>query len=137
MSAHSLQEVTVEQLPFFSVQVPSQTLGADIARLLEKNAALPGVIVMQDDQFRGLVSRNQFFQRLGRLFGIEVYFSRPITAYLDSLSTPPLQISAETTIQNAAIICLAVSGYLLNATFMALERRVLHWYARTTVLEWN
>jgi ABC-type nitrate/sulfonate/bicarbonate transport system permease component len=37
----------------------------------------------------------------------------------------------------AAIICLAVSGYLLNATFMALERRVLHWYARTTVLEWN
>jgi ABC-type nitrate/sulfonate/bicarbonate transport system permease component len=28
----------------------------------------------------------------------------------------------------AAVLCLAVIGYLLNRGFIALERRVLHWY---------
>jgi signal transduction histidine kinase len=54
-----------------------------------------------------MVSRSQFFQRLGRPFGIEVYATRPITAYLDSLPAPPLLAPAETTIPNATIICLA------------------------------
>lgn len=94
-------------LPFFDAQVKDATLGSEVARLFEQNHSLPGIVVMSGTQFRGMVSRNQFFQRLGRPFGIEVYAPRAITAYLDSLPTPPLLISAETTIQNATIICLA------------------------------
>ena len=78
-----------------------------MARLFERDHTLPGIVVMGKKGFRGLVPRNQFFQRLGRLFGIEVYSTRPITAFLDSLPIPPLQIPAETTIQNATILCLA------------------------------
>ncbi len=33
----------------------------------------------------------------------------------------------------AAVICLAVVGYALNAAFRAIERRALHWYARTEI----
>jgi len=101
------QDVTVRDLPFFDVQVRDTTPGSEVARLFEQNRALPGVIVMNNKRFRGMVSRNQFFQRLGRLFGIEVYSTRPITAFLDSLPTPPLLVPVETTIQNAAIVCLA------------------------------
>ena len=107
MNPPATQDVTVLDLPFFSVEVNDITLGSEVARLLEQDHTLPGVIVISGGQFRGLVSRNQFFQRLGRPFGIEVYSTRPITAFLDSLPTPPLQVSKETTIQNAAIICLA------------------------------
>ncbi len=107
METAASQDVTVRDLPFFDVQVSASTLGSEVARLLELNHSLPGVIVMNGKQLVGVVSRNQFFQRLGRLFGIEVYSSRPITSYLDSLPTPPLQLPVETTIQNAAIFCLA------------------------------
>ncbi|MCE0483564.1 MAG: ATP-binding protein [Methylacidiphilales bacterium] len=107
MSAPATQDVTVLDLPFFDVRVSDATLGSEVARLFEQNHSLPGIIVMEQNRFRGLVSRSQFFQRLGRLFGIEVYSSRPITAFLDSLPSPPLQMPAETTVQNAAILCLA------------------------------
>lgn len=33
----------------------------------------------------------------------------------------------------AAVICLAVVGYALNAAFRAVERRALRWYARTEI----
>lgn len=33
----------------------------------------------------------------------------------------------------AAVICLAVVGYALNAAFRAVERRALRWYARTDI----
>jgi signal transduction histidine kinase len=107
MSSPPSQETTVEDLPFFSAQVGETTLGADVARLFEHDRTLPGVIVVGERGLRGMVARNQFFQRLGRLFGIEVYSTRPITAYLDSLPIQPLVIPARTTIQNAAIVCLA------------------------------
>ena len=107
MTSTASKEVTVEDLPYFDRHVRDTTVGADVARLLEQDHGLPGIIVMGEKGFRGLVSRNQFFQRLGRLFGIEVYSTRPITAFLDSLPTPPLVLPGHTTIQSAAIVCLA------------------------------
>jgi signal transduction histidine kinase len=107
MNPAATQNVTVMELPFFDVQVGADTPGAEVAKLFERDHLLPGIIVVDPRGFRGLVSRNQFFQRLGRPFGIEVYATRPITAFLDSLTVQPLRIPAETTVQNAAIICLA------------------------------
>jgi signal transduction histidine kinase len=101
------QDVTVRDLPFFDVPVNDATLGSEVARLLEQNHSLPGVIVMNKKRFRGMVSRNQFFRRLARPFGIEIYSSRPITSFLDSLPSAPLLMPMGTTIQNAAILCLA------------------------------
>jgi signal transduction histidine kinase len=107
MNAAATQNVTVLALTYFDVQVDDDTPGSEVARLFERDHTLPGIIVTSKKKFRGLVSRNQFFQRLGRPFGIEVYSSRAITAFLDSLPLAPLQIPAETTIQNATILCLA------------------------------
>jgi hypothetical protein len=107
MNPIATQDITVLDLPFFNIQVSDATLGSEVAQLFERSHSLPGIVVMNKKRFRGLVSRNQFFQRLGRPFGIEVYSSRPITAFLDSLPAPPLLVSSETTIQNATIICLA------------------------------
>ncbi len=100
------QDVTVLDLPCFGVQVPDTALGSDVAQILEKDPALPGVIVMHGREVIGLVARNQFFHRLGRRFGIEIYTPRPITAYLDQLPEPPIVVPEETTVQDAAIRCL-------------------------------
>jgi len=107
MSSTDPQQSTLAGLSFFQIQVSSDVLGSDVAKLLESNHSLPGVIVMQDGRLCGMVSRNQFFQRLGRLFGIEIYSTRPITAYLDSLRQEPCQLPHTTTIQEAAVVCLA------------------------------
>ena len=88
MNPTATQDVTVLELPFFDVQVGDTTPGSEVAQLFERNHSLPGIIVVNKGRFRGMVSRNQFFQRLGRPFGIEVYSTRSITAFLDSLVLP-------------------------------------------------
>ncbi len=112
------KEFTVGDLPFYSAQVKDTTLGSDVARLFEKDHTLPGVIVVNAGGFRGMVSRNQFFQRLGRLYGIEVYSTRAITEYLNNLPVEPLVLASYTTIQNAAIVCLARPGEYLYDPFI-------------------
>jgi signal transduction histidine kinase len=107
MKPIATQDVTVLDLPYFDAQVEDTTLGSEVARILQQNHALPGVIVMNEGKFAGMVSRNQFFQRLGRPFGIEIYSPRPIYAYLESLQVKPISLPGETTIQNAVILCLA------------------------------
>jgi len=107
MKPIATQDVTVLDLPFFDVQVSDTAPGSAVAKLFEQNHSLPGILVIGDGQFRGMVSRNQFFQRLGRPFGIELYSTRPITVYLDSMPASPISLPAETTIQNAIILCLA------------------------------
>jgi signal transduction histidine kinase len=101
------QDVTVLDLPFFAEQVEESSLGSEIARIFEQNQALPGIVVMDGGKFAGMVARNQFFQRLGRPFGVEIYLPRPITAFLQSLTVPPIALPGNTTIQNAVILCLA------------------------------
>jgi len=101
------QDVTVLDLPYFGVQVEDTALGSEVARILEQNHALPGVVVMSRGTIAGMVARNQFFQRLGRPFGVEIYLPRPISAFLESLTTRTISLAGETTIQNAVILCLA------------------------------
>ncbi|HEX4140000.1 MAG TPA: SpoIIE family protein phosphatase [Candidatus Methylacidiphilales bacterium] len=107
MTTASGRDVTVLDLPCFRVQVPDTALGSDVAQILEQDPALPGVIVVHGREVVGLVARNQFFHRLGRRFGIEIYTPRPITAYLEQLPEPPIVVPEETTVQDAAIRCLA------------------------------
>jgi signal transduction histidine kinase len=107
MKATPTQDVTVYDLPFFDVQVSDASLGSEVSRLFEQDHTLPGIMVLSGGKFCGMVSRSQFFQRLGRPFGIEIYSPRPISIYLDSVDVKPVSLPAETTIQNAIILCLA------------------------------
>ena len=107
MNTTATQDITVLDLPFFDIQVSDTALGSEVARLFERTHSLPGIVVMDKDRYCGLVSRNQFFQRLGRPFGIEIYTTRPIIVFLESVAVHPVSLPAETTIQNAIILCLA------------------------------
>jgi signal transduction histidine kinase len=98
---------TLLTLPLFDLQVPDTSLGSEVARLFQSDRSLPGVIVTRDGAFTGIVAANQLFQRLGRPFGIEIYSTRPIRVFLESLEYLPTLLPENTTIQGAIITCLA------------------------------
>jgi signal transduction histidine kinase len=53
-----------------------------------------------------LVGRDQFYQRLGRLYGVEIYTPRPISFFLETEAEPPLVFPHDTNVQNAVVACL-------------------------------
>jgi len=99
--------MTVDELPFYAVRVDGDAPGSAIARLFEQNSKLPGVIVAGPGKFLHLVARSHFYQRLGRLYGVEIYMPRPISFFLESMSEQPLIVPFSTNVQNAVVTCLA------------------------------
>jgi signal transduction histidine kinase len=99
--------MTVDELPYYAVRVDGGTPGSDIARLFEQDKGLPGVIIMGPGKFVHLVARNHFYQRLGRLYGVEIYMPRSIAFFLESVAEPPLIVPCSTNVQNAVVTCLA------------------------------
>jgi signal transduction histidine kinase len=99
--------MTVDELPYYGIRVDGDTPGSEIAGLFEKDKTLPGIIVTLPGPRFNLVARSQFYQRLGRLYGVEIYKPRPIAFFLESVTEPPLIVSHSANVQNAVVTCLA------------------------------
>lgn len=84
-----IHELTVDsilsELPFFHEIISPDMTGQEVATLLDADPHLPGLLVMQDGNLEGVISRESFFERVGRKFGVEKYFSRPIRLMLEIL----------------------------------------------------
>lgn len=68
----------IGDLPSHHYQVDSSTLLEKIVTHLKNDPDLPGVILRQGKTFAGALSRWKIFEWLGRPYGIELYFRRPI-----------------------------------------------------------
>ncbi|MCS6815486.1 MAG: ATP-binding protein [Cyanobacteria bacterium] len=69
---------TLQELPLHSFQVELDCPGRDIAQALDNNPFLPGVILVDQGQFVGMISRRRFFRYLSRQFGRELFMRRPV-----------------------------------------------------------
>jgi len=89
-------------LPAFHQVVSPGTPGHQVAVIFEDDPLLPGVIIMAENVFRGIISRDTFFQRTGKLFGTEVFLGRPISKMLATVDDSPLILPETTLISLAA-----------------------------------
>ena len=99
--------MTVAELPYHSMQVDSETLGYDVAHRFEHDKALPGIIVSGPGRRFNMVVRSHFYQRLGRLYGVEIFMPRPISFFLENVIEQPLTLDYSANVVNAVVTCLA------------------------------
>jgi hypothetical protein len=85
-------------LPAHDRQVAGTMLGRDVLSVFERDIHLPGVLVMDGARLVGIVSRETFFERTGRVFGPEVFLSRPIATMLETIPYAPLVLPDTTLI---------------------------------------
>jgi diguanylate cyclase (GGDEF)-like protein len=64
----------IEKSPFIHPELN----GAEIDRMFKENKDLEGIVVAENNIPIGLVSRSQFYQKLGTLYGFNVYMGRPV-----------------------------------------------------------
>jgi len=73
----------LSELPFFREVITPDTTGQEVARLLDADPHLPGLLIMQNGNLEGVIARETFFERVGRKFGVEKYYTRPISLMLE------------------------------------------------------
>ncbi|MBD2482903.1 sensor histidine kinase [Planktothrix sp. FACHB-1365] len=78
-SIHNLElESTLQDLSLYDVQVDIKEQGMILAKKLEVNPLIPGVILKEDGEFTGMISRRRFLEQLSRPYGRELFLQRSI-----------------------------------------------------------
>ena len=71
-------ESTLRQLPLMDFQVSPMTPIELVASQFNKQSKLPGVIVVSDQKFLGMISRSYFHEQMNSLYGSKLFMKRPI-----------------------------------------------------------
>ncbi|MEG4390946.1 ATP-binding protein [Microcoleus sp. BROC3] len=71
-------ESTLLDLPLYNCQIELTQPAKEVAQAFEGNSMLPGVILTDRGNFVGIISRRQFFEKINRRYGLEMFFKRPI-----------------------------------------------------------
>ncbi len=69
---------TLKDLPSSNFTVEINRLGKEIVENFSENPDLPGVILINNHQLIGIISRAKFFECLSRPYGADLYLNRPI-----------------------------------------------------------
>lgn len=95
-------ESTLQDLSLYNTQADINQLGIVIAEKLEANPLIPGVILTEQGQLMGMISRRRFLERLSRPYGRELFLQRTISSLHRFAKTELLMLSGNTLIVDAA-----------------------------------
>lgn len=137
MLAQKLDNLTLDStladLPTHDFQVSLTTLGEVVSKEFQKHPERPGVLITDEGQLVGMISRTLFFEWLSRPYGLETFLRRPIKSLWRMIADAEKILDVET---------LAEKYLLLNATYsidkaveLALNRPAPIVY-EPIVLEW-
>jgi signal transduction histidine kinase len=97
----SLQSTLLE-MQLYDFKLEFNCLAKEAALLFEENPVLPGIIVTQEGEFIGIISRRRFLESLSRPYGLEIFLKRPLSILYNFAQTEPLIFQSNTLIVMAA-----------------------------------
>lgn len=92
---------TLASVLSYDFRVSSTTLGQSIATKFAQNPDLPGVIIMDNRHFLGMISRAKFREQVNTAQRENLYFNQPIQMLLDYLRIPALLLDQNCKISDA------------------------------------
>lgn len=95
-------ESTLEDLTLYDFQIECNSPGQKVARAFSENPLLPGVILTEEGQFAGMISRRRFLEHISRPYGLELFLNRPIKVLYRFAQTDVLIFPSKTLIVMAA-----------------------------------
>lgn len=99
-------DAPLEVLPSYDYQVPTTTLTRDVMAYMKQHPDLPGVMIVDDGQVIGAISRQRFESHMQQVYSSEIYPKRPIQLLVEVLKAEKLQLPSSTRIVDAAFTAL-------------------------------
>ncbi|MGI0496474.1 chemotaxis protein [Limnospira platensis CENA597] len=97
---------TLADLASHNYQVSSVTRSDIVAKELYQNPELPGVLIIDDSELIGMISRSKFLEKIYLPNWEEIYSNHPIQKLLDFTRIPPLMLSSDTPINEAVQLAM-------------------------------
>lgn len=93
---------TLKDLSLYDAQVDVNQPGIILTQMLEENPLIPGVMLTQNGQFSGMISRRIFLECLSRPYGRELFLQRSIRSLQRFAQSQLLVLSGDSLIVEAA-----------------------------------
>lgn len=106
IATHLSLDSTLQELSLYDFQVESTYLGKEVAQIFQLNPLLPGVILLEQNQFLGMISRRRFLEQMSRPYGLELFLQRPLYSLYRFAGAEVLRIKGEVKIVEAAHLSL-------------------------------
>lgn len=105
---------TLADLQLHRYAVETSCLGHLVYQKFEEDSVLPGVILLsQEGQLQGIVSRRRFFESMSRAYGRELFLRRPISVLHRFIAKDILELPESTLVTDAAEAAIARSSEIL------------------------
>jgi signal transduction histidine kinase len=102
-------ESTLQELPVWTIQIETDHLGHELAKLFEEEPLLPGIILTKEQKYVGMISRRIFFEQMSRPYGLGLFAGRPIEYLYNFLQPKTFVYLEDTPIVEATQIALGRS----------------------------
>ncbi|MEQ8467295.1 diguanylate cyclase [Coleofasciculus sp. E1-EBD-02] len=104
---------TLQELPLYNFQFEASQPGEEVAQIFQQNPVLPGVILIEQGRFMGILSRRRFLEQMSSPYGLELFLRRPLKSLYRFAQTEVLVLTGDTQIVTAARHCLERPSALL------------------------
>lgn len=94
-------ESSLQELPMYTFTVAVSCTGAEVAKYFDQYPLLPGVILIEQDKFRGMISRRRLVEFLIRPYGEDLFTKQPLDVLYSYARTAVLQLPETTPILTA------------------------------------
>ena len=99
--------VSIADLPGHVFSVTPDTYTEKVVEELENQPDLPGVMIVEDGKFYGVITRLKLFERLGHRFGVELFLQKPIIQLKDLVRSHSQPLHAHLRIDEAIQFALS------------------------------
>jgi len=104
---------TLADLWLYDATIDLSRPSQEAKQWFEQQPLLPGLILLEREQWVGMVSRQRFFECLSRPFGLEIFLKRPLQVLAKFIEIDCLLLSSDTPIVQATRQSLARSSETL------------------------
>ncbi|MEH1779408.1 MAG: ATP-binding protein [Nostoc sp.] len=104
---------SLQELPMYNFSVEINHTAMEVASFLEKYPLLPGVILVEQGEFIGMISRRRLLEFLIRPFGQELFVQQSLAVLYSYARTPILLVADTTSILTTMQLSLKRSPELL------------------------
>ncbi|MFS0514579.1 sensor histidine kinase [Nostoc sp. UIC 10607] len=94
-------ESTLQELPYWQVHIEVERPGNDLAMLFKQEPLLPGIILNNNQQYVGMISRRKFFEHMSQTYSLALFSIRPIKILYKFFQQEILALSEDMLIVNA------------------------------------
>ncbi|NJO72707.1 MAG: ATP-binding protein [Leptolyngbyaceae cyanobacterium RM1_406_9] len=94
-------ESTLQELHLHDRQIEVDNPGKKAAKLFDANPFLPGIILLEQGQLVGMISRRRFLEQMSRPYGLDLFLNRPLRILYQFISTEFPVLASDTLVVDA------------------------------------